>query len=1721
MFLDVLRFLKNRKVYSLLNSCVIHLIVYFLHINDFSDKLKNKFNLSIKLFIISIILQVFNFNLFAQYKLIQKDIQVIDNSNIYSEFVILDTLNDKIVNLNKSNINILENNSELLFNYEHQTTNLKPLNVFFVIPTTSLVTDFEFESILTSIKSTLPLLDYNTKFGISSYNSKHFIINSLNSDKNIITQGIDKIQKVGGNNFNSVFNIEPFKIFDYLPSDENSIILFINKGNSEIDELATINNAISKNIKIYSIDLDKEFNSNLNNISISTGGKYLNEINSFETLNLSFYDIILNNLGVKFNKISWSTKNCEKIKNYNFNFINNNFNFQNAKTIELNNFSYNFSLVPSNEIKYNNIKLNQTYIQSIKLNNNYSKNVIIEKIEISSTRLNIKNLKLRDEVTNNSSKNLEIEYTAIDTNYFYGYINIFTNLCDKITIIVTAGNIENIKNTTFKITTQNDNENYFAGERVNIKWEGISNTDTLSLFHSTNNGKSWENISNTATNNLFTWTIPDKYGNQNLIKAIKYTNTDLLEGVNYINQINPNRHCSQLEWNYDGSILATANTDESILLWDPYKEKYLNLVYDEFFNVIYDIKWSPVRNYLATSVESNISGNDVIIFDIDEDMNIIRLKGNSTKPQCLSWSKDGRFLAAGLLDGKINIWQITKDATPVITIDEHFSKVSKIAFNPVFNWLISSDDFGRIIIKDLDNKVPNLVTAIVGKVTGMVWSPDGNEILLSGESPNFESYKVEIIDNLFRFQKVLDIRRQNHPKYNHNINGIDWSKDGTLLISFADKYIQVWDAKKSNLIYTYTGHQTNIKDAKINLQNNIASTGSNNVIQNWNLNKLPHTQKELLVDTTNLFNIYKFSLNFKNIVFDTTCVGVYIPQVIPNFLTNNSPINLTIDSLKIVGVNKDEFNIISLSKNILSSGESANLFIGFLPKDTFIKNAQIEIYIRGIKTVVDILGYTKSTEFKFNNDFIIFDDTPILEKSTQILRIYNQGNKIETITNLDFTSLNNSFRPKFIYNNSVIEPNEFLDIEIDFVPKNSEIVGGILQINTLSDCTPYIITLKGKGVEGEISIENTNNYLFNSCSNKFIDTFFTIKNIGKGNLIIKEVNKIGDIRNEITLLDDFISNNLVIKPNTSQEIKFRYEPKSFNKSNLTFQIYTNILKNGNTKTDLELELIKFDSKLEPIEVNLDFTDIKPNNKLIKQFKFLYNGNHSIQLEEIYNFDNFVFKNFNKSVLSDNDTLIFDVEFLGLTKDSIFTQNINLSYDCKNIYNFTFNILVNSGGSFLSFPNSIAFNEQNCKSAISEKLKLKNLTLKPIDIKSIELNNIPSEYYFNDDYLNISLNKDDEIEITIIKDVLIDGIFNDTLIIQTNADNVFSGILKIPISLEVKLLDYQFEKNNLEFISNNNLEKITNTLTFRNNGQKEIIWDFPQTINPYFVLDSVSPKVTIVNSESTLFFSFKPKTISDEIKDVFVFTDNCGRKTEINLSGKVLSKNYVNLNLQNLLTNVGSTIELPITLRNPENIELNSSDSLVLTISYNPTILHLLSQSENEIHSNIIKNSRRFITQKIFIEDLKLQDNINQIKTLKFITSLGDTSFTDIIVEEAYFQKNQVKILAENSKVELLDICYINGNGRFVKDNGVFGIIKNYPNPILDELNIEFNLIESGQTELKLYDINGRKLQTLLNENLESGKYLFKFNLNYLESDIYYIKLQTETLFNIVKVIKYR
>jgi hypothetical protein len=80
----------------------------------------------------------------------------------------------------------------------------------------------------------------------------------------------------------------------------------------------------------------------------------------------------------------------------------------------------------------------------------------------------------------------------------------------------------------------------------------------------------------------------------------------------------------------------------------------------------------------------------------------------------------------------------------------------------------------------------------------------------------------------------------------------------------------------------------------------------------------------------------------------------------------------------------------------------------------------------------------------------------------------------------------------------------------------------------------------------------------------------------------------------------------------------------------------------------------------------------------------------------------------------------------------------------------------------------------------------------------------------------------------------------------------------------------------------------------------------------------------------------------------------------------------------------------------------------------------------------------------------------------------------------------------------------------------YELSQNYPNPFNPTTQINYSIKKAGKVEIRVYDVLGREVMTLVNEEMTPGKYTANFDASDLASGIYIYRIQAGTDFAAVK-----
>ena len=165
------------------------------------------------------------------------------------------------------------------------------------------------------------------------------------------------------------------------------------------------------------------------------------------------------------------------------------------------------------------------------------------------------------------------------------------------------------------------------------------------------------------------------------------------------------------------------------------------------------------------------------------------------------------------------------------------------------------------------------------------------------------------------------------------------------------------------------------------------------------------------------------------------------------------------------------------------------------------------------------------------------------------------------------------------------------------------------------------------------------------------------------------------------------------------------------------------------------------------------------------------------------------------------------------------------------------------------------------------------------------------------------------------------------------------------------------------------------------------------------------------------------------------------------------------------------------------------------------------------------NCKRFLIKKsvsmviaptIQIPIVVIEDSVWIAAEKWIVKVVTPSTFVDL----SFFSSDP--ILVPGMTTEITDI--VAGVEENVQLPSDFYLYQNYPNPFNPETNIRFVIAEEELVNLRVYDILGNEVMTLINQELSAGNYEVNFNGERLSSGIYFYMLHTENFVDKKKMV---
>ncbi|MCU7524961.1 MAG: T9SS type A sorting domain-containing protein [Ignavibacteria bacterium] len=164
----------------------------------------------------------------------------------------------------------------------------------------------------------------------------------------------------------------------------------------------------------------------------------------------------------------------------------------------------------------------------------------------------------------------------------------------------------------------------------------------------------------------------------------------------------------------------------------------------------------------------------------------------------------------------------------------------------------------------------------------------------------------------------------------------------------------------------------------------------------------------------------------------------------------------------------------------------------------------------------------------------------------------------------------------------------------------------------------------------------------------------------------------------------------------------------------------------------------------------------------------------------------------------------------------------------------------------------------------------------------------------------------------------------------------------------------------------------------------------------------------------------------------------------------------------------------------------------------------------KLRLELVEEGSEKILQKVYEGSLGKMDSTSEEKTLKVANRLGKL--------KAYLRVSVDGIGKENLIVNNMDVYLLNsGKGKAEKPEKElvesetapveYALSQNYPNPFNPSTVINYEIPKTSRVTLKIFDMLGKEVTTLVNEYKEQGRYSVEFNASHLPSGTYIYELR--------------
>ncbi len=235
----------------------------------------------------------------------------------------------------------------------------------------------------------------------------------------------------------------------------------------------------------------------------------------------------------------------------------------------------------------------------------------------------------------------------------------------------------------------------------------------------------------------------------------------------------------------DDKFIATASHDGKAIIWDATTGQMSQMIGpampQPFTQSLADIDWSPDGTLVAVA---NMSDNHAYVWDVRTLKLIRSLNRFTSDVMSVSFSPDGKYLAAGSKDSQVRVWDVKSWEEARAPLEGHMHGVLSVRFSRDGAFLVTADeDNAARVWQTSDWRTIAVLSGHSGPIRRASFSPDNRYIVTASKDgtaiiwETATGNRVAVLRGLFGF-----------------VNDASFSPDGKLILTASsDGTARLWE----------------------------------------------------------------------------------------------------------------------------------------------------------------------------------------------------------------------------------------------------------------------------------------------------------------------------------------------------------------------------------------------------------------------------------------------------------------------------------------------------------------------------------------------------------------------------------------------------------------------------------------------------------------------------------------------------------------------------------------------------------------------------------------------------------------------------------------------------------------------------------------------------------------------------------------------------------------